>query len=223
MYDSRQLPNYRMTFRTYSVKGRRAPRFFYCSGKKGPKTKTLEVLHTLIAQLAEFITGVFVSALVKKRYGNGNRNPIEIHECSKLLADLASEYQNTTIIVDALDECQDHDTLLLNLEEVLKMIHAAGKAVKLFLSSRNQVDVSECFPSCETLRLEHVAALNKEDMIRFVQAQVKEGKSLRLGSRILEGKHPERQAHRSAGKTRSRNASCFCLILSYWSIPNMSL
>jgi len=165
--------------------------FFYCSGKEGLQTKTLEVLHSLIAQLAESIDGVSVSGLIEKRYKNGNRNSIEIHECPKLLADLASEYQNTTIVIDALDECQDSEALLLNLQEVSKRIRAASKAVKLLFSSRNQVDVDYYFPSCETLRLEHIMAARKEDMVRFVHTQVKEREILRLGSRLLKGKHPD--------------------------------
>ena len=108
-----------------------------------------------------------------------------------MLADLASEYQNTTIVIDALDECQDSEALLLNLQEVSKRIRAASKAVKLLFSSRNQVDVDYYFPSCETLRLEHIMAARKEDMVRFVHTQVKEREILRLGSRLLKGKHPD--------------------------------
>lgn len=146
---------------------------------------SLDVLRSLIAQLTPSNNDSSISQTIEYEYKRRERRPIEIQECSDLLARLVDEHENTTFIIDALDECDDADALLLHLRKL------CGKTVKFFLSSRHQVMVDDAFPSCNKLELENCKDLTLEDMDIYVRTQIAQRENLCLGSRLLRGKDPE--------------------------------
>ena len=117
-------------------------------------------------------------------YASRKARPIELQECSDLLVRLVKEHEKITFIVDALDECEDADELLLHLKDVCR------KSVKFF-SSRNQVQIDKAFPNCGKLELDSHKHLTVKDMKDYVNSQVKERDTLKLGRRLLDGKHPD--------------------------------
>lgn len=161
--------------------------FFYCSRNQGEKTTSLEVLRSFIAQLARSDDGLSISPLVKPEYEKRQKVPIKLDECSSLLARLVNEHQQTTFIVDALDECDDAAALLIHLKHFWDLISGAKTSVRLFLSSRNQVEVFDQFPGCKKLELEKCKDERLEDMKVYIETQVRERESLRLGPRLLRG------------------------------------
>ena len=165
--------------------------FFYCSRKKGEKTTTLEVLRSLTAQLAVLDNGVSISSNVKKGYEKRRTTPLKIQDCSAYLMGLINEYQRTTIIVDALDECEDADVLLLHLDHIHKRSSEMGKSVYIFFSSRYNLDVHENFPEYTKLELERCQDVAFNDMMTYVKTQVWDRETLLLGSRLLKGKRPD--------------------------------
>lgn len=165
--------------------------FFYCSRKKEEKTTSFEVLCSLLAQLARIDNGISISPLVRNMYDKREMNPIKIQGCSDLLADLIKEYRRTIFIIDALDECEDADTLLLHLKHLYDNIPNARNLIKIFFSSRYNIDVAEYFSDCEKLELETCRYLKYDDMKFYIETQIKDRKTLLLGSRLLKGKYPE--------------------------------
>lgn len=159
--------------------------FFYCSRKKSGRTTSLEVLRSFIAQLTKSIDGSPTLSMIDNEYQSRKKRSIEIQECSDLLMRLVKEHENTTFIVDALDECENADELLLHLKEVCR------QPVKIFFSSRNQVKIGDAFPESEKLELDSYKDLVVEDMRRYITSQVRERDTLRLGHRLLHGKYPE--------------------------------
>ena len=159
--------------------------FFYCSGKKSGRVTSFEVLRSFIAQLAKSIDGSPTSPVIDDEYESREIRPVEIQECSDLLVRLVKEYENTTFIVDALDECENADELLLHLADLHR------NSAKFFFSSRDQVQVDNTFPDRDILELDNHKDLTVKDMKRYVTTQVKKRETLRLGRRLLEVKHPE--------------------------------
>lgn len=176
-----------------AIRSRRKERlaFFYCSRKSGKRTSPLEVLRSLIAQLATSSDCSSVSRVVAKEYKDHPLRPIEIQECPELLTQLVNEYQETTIIIDALDECENADVLLLRLRELNNNAAGAQVSAKFFFSSRKQVEVDQFFEKCEKLEIGNGTDLLSDDMKIFVSTQVKEREKLCLGSRLLRGRYPQ--------------------------------
>ena len=164
--------------------------FFYCSRKSGKRTSPLEVLRSLIAQLAISLDCSSVLRVVAKEYENHPLRPIEIQECPELLTQLVNEHQKTTIMIDALDECENADVLLLRLRELNNKVAGAQVPVKFFFSSRKQIEVDQFFENCEKLEIGNTDLL-LDDMKTFVKIQVKEREKLCLGSRLLQGRYPK--------------------------------
>lgn len=162
--------------------------FFYCSRNHREETTSLEVLRSFIAQLSKSDGNLPISPLVKTEYEKRKKVPLKLDECSSLLAHLVSEHQHTTFIIDALDECDDAATLLIHLKYFWKLISEAKISVRLFFSSRNQVEVHDQFPDCKKLELDNWKYLRSEDMKVYIETQVREREILRLGPRLLKGK-----------------------------------
>lgn len=96
--------------------------------------------------------------------------PLSLKECKKLIEKLIrDEYSSVTIVIDALDECisQERGDLFHFLGDLLK---CQGTVVKIFVSSRNEPDISEVFRDSENLYIE--ASHNAEDIKNFVEHEV---------------------------------------------------
>lgn len=165
--------------------------FFYCSRNHREKTSSLEVLRSFIAQLAQSNDSLSISPLVKTLYEKREKVPLKLDECSNLLARLVSEHQQTTFIIDALDECDDAATLLIHLKYFWKLISEAENCVRIFFSSRNQVEVFDQFPDCTRLELDNCKLSTSGDMKVYIETQVRERETLLLGRRLLNGKCTE--------------------------------
>lgn len=140
------------------------------------------MLRSCIAQLHRATS---TSRKIEEEYEKRENHPIEIQECSQLLASLVTEQKKTTFFIDALDECENADELLLHLKELPE------KSVKLFFSSRNQVEVRRWFPKCDKMELDSSKDLRAKEMETYVKTQVKDREKLKLGSCLLKGTDPE--------------------------------
>lgn len=159
--------------------------FFYCSEKRGERTTSLEVLRSFIAQLIKSADDSTIIPVIEDEYKQRQKRPIEIQECLSFLTKLISGYENVTFIIDALDECEDADELLLHLRNLY------GNTVKFFFASRHQVQVGAHFTNSTKRELDLSKNLTAREMENYVISQVKKREILGLGSRLLNGSHPE--------------------------------
>jgi len=162
--------------------------FFYCSQNGGKGTSPEDVFRSLVAQLAWSVDGSSIAGSVKCEYGDRKDRELSLEECLELLAGLIALYQQTTIVVDVLDECECYDRLLYSLMKTASK--STPKAIKFFFPSRTNVTLPEGFPTWEKLELDTQKSLTEEDMKRYIQTEVKNRETLALGSRLLGGKHP---------------------------------
>lgn len=128
------------------------------------------MLRSLISQLAESNNGMSISPVMKHEYYKRKTLPIKIEECSDLLAALIKESQQTTFVVDALDECEDTDALLLHLKYLYDIVPRTKHSIRIFFSSRNHIDVLEPFPDCRKLELESCKTLTSWDMAVYIES-----------------------------------------------------
>lgn len=158
--------------------------YFYCTKKQGEAdgSQTKTVLLSLIRQLAWSADNYSISKVVKDVYDESRvsheseESRLTIKACISLLTKLISACQNTTIIIDALDECSDPLELLSDLKE----ISSSMSGVKYFFSSRMNVNVHEEFPGCAKVETN---SRSDEDIKFYIETEVKERKRRLLNAR----------------------------------------
>ena len=118
------------------------------------------------------------------------RTLLNEHECIDLLAKMIREYHQVTFIVDALDECEDADKLLILMNKLYRCISTTESRIKFFFSSRYQVEMIGEFLDCRECALEQCRHQTLDDMELYVKTEVKDREALQIGSRLLKGKYP---------------------------------
>lgn len=88
-----------------------------------------------------------------------------LEESTALIIQLSHYRQLTTIVVDALDECEQFLRLDL-LGAFNKILQASHGLVKILVSSRDVGDLVDQLEGC--LNLEILASKNQEDIAHFV-------------------------------------------------------
>ena len=124
--------------------------------------------------------------LYKSREQNGfAAGPLTLDESTALIIELSQDRPLTTIIVDALDECDlsSRGDLLDALSGILQ--DSCG-LVKILVSSRADADIVCHFSDCLDLQIE--ASQNQEDIENYVNSEVE---SLINRKKLLRGNVPE--------------------------------
>ncbi|KFY32484.1 hypothetical protein V493_00153, partial [Pseudogymnoascus sp. VKM F-4281 (FW-2241)] len=123
------------------------PAFFYCSrntaepARSNPDAIIASIVRQLSCLQPEFPLLGPVIATYRKREAEGFASgPLRIDESTALIIQLTEQYPMTTIVIDALDECdpESRTDLLETLEKVLK---ESSRLVKIFVSSRDDQDI----------------------------------------------------------------------------------
>jgi hypothetical protein len=90
-------------------------------------------------------------------------------DCKSLLLDLVNTYPRTTLVLDALDECEKHE----RLELIAILDHVLAEAlnpVKIFISSRPDGDIKEKLKDRANIGIN--ATDNQDDISRFVNSEI---------------------------------------------------
>lgn len=123
---------------------------------------------------------------------DGNGGKLTADECVTMLGVVTSQAKETVIVIDALDECEDPDELLLYLKEVED---ANPCRTRLFLSSRMHVGLSKIYEHCIIIS---ATGGNEADLVFYIRNEVENRKTRRL----LDGKRPDLEAWLIATLTR---------------------
>ncbi|KAH7086732.1 hypothetical protein FB567DRAFT_592603 [Paraphoma chrysanthemicola] len=152
------------------------PIYFYCSRNPAEPSRSdpRAILASLAKQLSCGPNGKTLQQHAIKIYEEKESkyfasNELHIDESCQLLEDLTNEALQTTIIIDALDECNPTTRQLLidALERVLKK---SSSLVKIFISCRKDHDLVprlESYPG-----LEISSQKNGEDIAKFVKEEI---------------------------------------------------
>ncbi|KAJ0120568.1 hypothetical protein J7T55_015297 [Diaporthe amygdali] len=154
--------------------------YFYCNKQDPARRESKEILRNIIRQLA---TGPWKAAeksgtihktvynLWKKSQGQGISSTFAQWEAC-LLA-LIDTYPRTTIVLDALDECEKEQRRdLINLLVTLATRHSKDQPVKIFVSTRPEKDMLRHFDKYPAIRMQEKH--NTDDIAIFVRTQIAE-------------------------------------------------
>ena len=128
--------------------------FFYCSRSTAEpaRAKPVEILCALLRQLCTSNSDEPVKNPVAKEYEARKKKAEEdcstikrltIKECTRLIIELTKDHP-AIIILDALDECEDMTRHEL-LEALDSIISNSTNVVKIFISSRDDIDIVSSF------------------------------------------------------------------------------
>lgn len=132
-------------------------------------------MSTLVKQLCCLKVGSAVQTPVVDMYNARKKagfssNSLAFQESLDLIISLAGTYAETSIVVDALDECDPlkRRNFLDSLETIIK---SASGLVKIFVSSRDDNDIVRKLDGVPNLWIE--AKDNHDDIQHFVETEIK--------------------------------------------------
>ena len=151
------------------------PVFFYCSrnAAEPQRSDPAAILSSIVRQLSCTEPGLpLLSPIIEiyERKGQGfSSQGLQIEESRDLITRLIEYYPMTTIVIDALDECDpEKRELLLDAIESLLQDSSLG-LLKVFLSSRDDQDISCTLREYPNLDL--VPSKNSADIEAFVREE----------------------------------------------------
>ncbi|KAK5630889.1 hypothetical protein RRF57_006604 [Xylaria bambusicola] len=165
--------------------------FFYCDRNEEQRRKPLSVLQSYVRQLSttaknpDCIRKSLQDCCQKARRSGSD---LSFEHCRYQLLESINLYHNTTLVLDALDECEPNSRGQI-LEIIEFLISKSGNSLKVFISSRPDQDIRDRF--LKTPNIEIQATDNEEDIQKFVREKITQhrnwrGMSQRLQNDIVE-------------------------------------
>ena len=168
------------------------PCYFYCARNvnEPERANPAAILRSLVRQMSCLQTdGMLLSPVqsayeAREKYGFA-AGPLTPTESTALIIELSQSRQLTTIVIDALDECEP--TLRGELFDALtEILQSSNGLIKILVSSRNERDIICELTGCLNLEIE--AKNNQEDITHFVNYEVDD---LIRKKRLLYGNVPD--------------------------------
>ncbi|OJD23428.1 hypothetical protein ACJ73_05221 [Blastomyces percursus] len=137
------------------------------------RREPLAVLRSFVRQLSSTVNYQHsIRKRVREYYFRSRQEASEPtigEECKGLLLELINMYPKTTLIVDALDECEERSGNVL-FEQFDYLVTKAAKPVKIFISSRPNIDIKNTFRSHANIGIQ--ATDNYDDISKFVKSEI---------------------------------------------------
>lgn len=149
--------------------------YFYFKGDDKDKRTSSGMLRSLLKQL--FDHGKRTSDVLPEIYENGNHQPSSEQLLSSL-RNISREYRDVFIVLDALDECEELETVFDVLEEMGRW---TDSNVHLVFTSRETKDIKEFVDGLEMnkamIRLS--AAVVKQDIRMYIRDRLRTDRNLK--------------------------------------------
>ncbi|CAN9446938.1 unnamed protein product [Alternaria alternata] len=181
----------------------RASAFFYCDYKNAESQDAVKILSSIASQLARQHESCFQ---LLKDYDNElrpqyqlQRSP-EIEELIDLLRKMSDYFEDVRLIVDGIDECNEHAG---EVASTLKSLGDGHAVISMCLISRDELDIRT---ELEAAMFEHIEiAAHTEDIEHYVRSEIEERlkrKKLRLRSSDLKEEIVHQLVTRAEGMFR---------------------
>ncbi|RYP07284.1 hypothetical protein DL764_002599 [Monosporascus ibericus] len=146
--------------------------FFYCNRNEEERRKPLMVLRSYVRQLSttarcpEEKRKKLQELWSERRLGG---SALDLEDCREQLFELVNLYPRTTLVLDALDECEpDLRGELVNTVEIL--LSKSRRPLKVFISSRPDRDIRNRFLDRPNIEIQ--ATHNETDIQKFVDEEI---------------------------------------------------
>ena len=150
--------------------------YFYCNRGDDSRQRPLQVLSSFVRQLSllhippdgyliqEPINSIYNQVLNEGEALNG----LTYAQAESLLPRLLEAFASSTIILDALDECE-RSTRLRLIKTTKSLVDKCGH-LKILITSRRDSDIESCLQSQDTVELG--ATENESDIRLFVRSEL---------------------------------------------------
>lgn len=150
--------------------------YFYCDRNQQDRRMPESVLSSFVRQLSTSSTGDAIQPYAVYIYEEKEKlsfasNKLKLEETQRLLLDLVNTYPQTTLILDALDEC-DKDTRSELVKVFDALLRDSSNPIKIFISSRPDSDIRDHFERGPNLEIQ--ATHNQGDIASFVDQRMRE-------------------------------------------------
>ncbi len=148
--------------------------YFYFNRNDECRSTPSAALRSLVRQLSVTSDGAAMQHVLLQLYRGKRRlglaaDRLHDDEAKQLLRQFADVYPQTTLVIDALDECDEMSRM--SFVDVLEsLVLQAEKPIKVFLSSRLDRDIQHRFNSLPNVAIR--ATDNAEDIAKFVEAEI---------------------------------------------------
>lgn len=160
--------------------------YFYCARHEVDRQDPDAIFRAILKQLSHIKTGC-IHPLVVEHYRASKREgfptgDLAIAESTDLILKLLQVYPKTTIVIDALDECdlKRREDLFESLQKIVML---TANLVKIFVSSRDDTDITRQYAALPNLYIQ--AKDNVNDINAFVDYKIDESIRKR---KLLNGK-----------------------------------
>ncbi|KAK7413945.1 hypothetical protein QQX98_007214, partial [Neonectria punicea] len=146
--------------------------YFYCNRNEEERRSPLSVLRSYVRQLS---TSVRNPGHMRKplrdlcREARLKGSDVGFDVCKSQLLESVNLYSQTTLILDALDECDPTSRWQL-VEMMQHLISESEQPLKIFISSRPDDDIKRCFTSWPNVEIQ--ATDNQRDIETFVNEEI---------------------------------------------------
>jgi hypothetical protein len=144
--------------------------YFYCDRNESARRDPELILSSFVRQLSlsrngDAIQHSLVQLYYQKRKTGFASGKLKIEESRDILLQLVRTYPQTTLVLDALDEC--HKETRTQLVDILDtLVTQSPKPVKVFISSRPDQDIKHRFGCGPNVHIK--ATDNRDDIAKFV-------------------------------------------------------
>jgi hypothetical protein len=161
--------------------------YFYCKRGEGLLNDPTEIMRSILRQLSfkgpeNALQEPVVAEYKKSTAGKTLDDGPGIEKCVSLIVTLINSNLHTTIVIDALDEC-DIESRYELFNGLKKILDDSSSLVKIFISCRNDDDIKIRFESAPNIYIEETD--NAMDIRRYINEELS---GCIAGGRLLRGK-----------------------------------
>ncbi|KAF4448569.1 hypothetical protein F53441_8046 [Fusarium austroafricanum] len=146
--------------------------FFYCNRNEDERRKPIAVLRSWIRQLSTVSENTEqIPKQIRRLHHQAihEASDLTLEICRRCLLELTDLFSGTTLILDALDECESDSRGKL-IEAIEFLLTHSKNPLRIFISSRPEGDIRERFQSRPYVEIH--ASNNRGDIARFVKTEI---------------------------------------------------
>ena len=156
---------------------------YYCDYSDSNTLTALSIFGTLIKQLLSTVTiPQHIEQQIDRCYAHGARTP-DSHEMLEIFVETLKLFSKVYLVIDGLDECKREEHAVV-LSSVKKLVVSDVPELKLFVSSREEADITACLEANETIHVTEESI--NPDIELFVTEAIDQ--RLRSGAMVVHNK-----------------------------------
>ncbi|KAI0896022.1 hypothetical protein F4806DRAFT_502379 [Annulohypoxylon nitens] len=162
--------------------------FFYCAEYDNTRTSCVNILRSIIKQLAEpcdILPEKILEMYDKKSPKDAASRQMNIEDCQAMLDDTIRHYNNVLLILDALDECnEDSIKKLLSVFDRVTRESRSNSRIKVIVSSRDLPEITNRLRHGDHIVVSEMD--NKNDIVQFIKRRLSMEKPSKIPPELRE-------------------------------------